>query len=263
MTLSLSDPESLRVHVKVFDGPLDLLLHLIHKNELDIMDIPIATIMEQYLEHLELMQDLNLEVAGEFLLMAATLTQIKSKMLLPPEEGPGGAEEALDPRAELVMKLLEYQKFKEAATTLESRHWLGRDVFKRGGHFAEVTGIETSRERPLVVPSTLVLVDALKVVLDRISAGEGTEIEGEHYSVFDQMKWVLSEISVGEERIFDSLFDTLRTRRQVIATFLALLELIRLHRVNVLQESDSGTILIRRVEISDSALGEKEIDEYL
>src|SRR5512135_457405 len=121
------------IKLPLFEGPLDLLLHLIKRDEVDIYDIPVARIAEQYLEYIELMKDLNLDIAGEFLVMAATLAQIKSRMLLPPKEGEGEADEGVDPRAELVQRLLEYKKFKEAAESLGEREEFWREVFVRQG----------------------------------------------------------------------------------------------------------------------------------
>ncbi len=123
---------SYEIKLDIFEGPLDLLLYLIRKNEIDIYNIPIALITEQYLEYLDLMRSLNLDLAGEYLVLAATLIHIKSRMLLPPVEGDDEAEEGEDPRAELVQQLLEYQAFKEAALNLEERPLLERDVFTRG-----------------------------------------------------------------------------------------------------------------------------------
>lgn len=256
------DEEALRVRVEVFEGPLDLLLHLIQKEEIDIMDIPIAKITAQYMSYLELMGSLNLEVAGDFLLMAATLTQIKSKMLLPVEEGSEEEEGGEDPRAELVVKLLEYQRYKEAASALEKRYWLGRDVFKRGMASEKAMGLEVGKERPLTVPSLWVLVDALRDLLERVRE-EGQEIPSDPYSVFDQMRWILSEVCTGATVCFRALFRSMRDRAQMIATFLGLLELIRLQRIVVLQEGETGELLVSRSDESGEFLGKDEIDEYL
>src|SRR4030042_5722863 len=137
-----------RVKLEIFEGPLDLLLHLIRKNEVDIYDIPIAVIVYQYMAYLDLLRSLDLDVAGEFLVMAATLAQIKSRMLLP--AGEAGEEEGPDPRAELVERLLEYQRYQEAASELLSRELLGRDVFVRGSALAGVKGAAAAAGVPPV-----------------------------------------------------------------------------------------------------------------
>ena len=154
------------VKLSVFEGPLDLLLHLIRLNEVDITDIPIALIAEQYLEYLDLMRELNLDVAGEYLLMAATLAWIKSRMLLPPVEGEE-EEEGADPRAELIARLLEYQRFKEAAEELRERQILGRDVFEARGSSLEGTP-EAERE---IEVGMIQLLEAFRKVLHLVESG--------------------------------------------------------------------------------------------
>src|SRR5512135_3362122 len=142
---------SYEIKLDIFEGPLDLLLYLIRKNEIDIYNIPIALITEQYLEYLDLMRSLNLDLAGEYLVLAATLIHIKSRMLLPPVEGDDEAEEGEDPRAELVQQLLEYQTFKEAALNLEGRPLLERDVFTRGAPLEEPAEAEEDEEAMIEV----------------------------------------------------------------------------------------------------------------
>ena len=142
---------SYEIKLDIFEGPLDLLLYLIRKNEIDIYNIPIALITEQYLEYLDLMRSLNLDLAGEYLVLAATLIHIKSRMLLPPVEGDDETEEGEDPRAELVQQLLEYQAFKEAALNLEDRPLLERDVFTRGAPLEEPAEAEEEEETMIEV----------------------------------------------------------------------------------------------------------------
>ena len=227
------------IKIPVFEGPFDLLLHLIRENKLDIYDIPIALITHQYLEHLEMMKELNLEIAGEFLVMAATLIYIKSRMLLPfDEEVP--PEEQEDPRNELVQRLLEYQKFKEAAADLKSREseWLKtfyRDPLAEGG--------EEEKELYLFDLNLLDLLDAFKKLLDK-APPDVIEITRETLTVKDRMSNIM-EIIEGEEAIrFEAVFQEGSTRIQLIITFVALLELIRLGLVRVYQEKQFGNIWI-------------------
>ena len=167
---------SYEVKLDIFEGPLDLLLYLIRKNELDIYNIPMALITEQYLAHLEMMKALNLDLAGEYLVLAATLVHIKSRMLLPVEEGEKEGEDETDPRAELVRQLLEYQAFKEVALSLERRNLLDRDVFKRI-QAAEETADE--QEDPMVEVTLFELIEAFKQVAERMDKEDLLEIDTE------------------------------------------------------------------------------------
>ncbi len=183
-----------QVKLDIFEGPLDLLLYLIKKNEVDIYDIPIALITGQYIEYLDLMRELNLDVAGEFLVMASTLIKIKSQTLLPPVEGEGEGEDEADPRAELMEHLLEYQRYKDAAHQLVTRELLEKDIFTR--------------------PQ-----------IDEPGENKGEED-------------VLIEAS------FQSLFDPLVTRYEIVVAFLAVLELIRLRAIRVFQIQPYGEMRI-------------------
>src|SRR5512136_713866 len=161
---SEADAIACLVRTEAFEGPLDLLLHLIKKNEVDIYNIPIAAISRQYLEYLDVMQELNLDVAGEFLVMASTLIQIKSRMLLPlSDDEEAGEEDCEDPRAELVRRLLEYSKYKEAAITLSQRELLGRDIFARSFPAPELDEIKPEQEQPEV--ELFELIEAFRRVL--------------------------------------------------------------------------------------------------
>ncbi len=155
---------SYEIKLDIFEGPLDLLLYLIRKNEIDIYNIPIALITEQYLEYLDMMRSLNLDLAGEYLVLAATLIHIKSKLLLPPAEGEEEEEEGEDPRAELVQQLLEYQAFKEAALSLETRPLLDRDVFTRGAPAEEPAAAEEEEEAMIEV-GVFELVQAFRRII--------------------------------------------------------------------------------------------------
>jgi len=259
------EPQELPLNVKleVFEGPLDLLLHLIKKNEIDIYDIPIAVITQQYLEYLEMMKSLNLDIAGEFLLMAATLLHIKSKMLLPPseEEQTEEGEEALeeDPRAELVRKLLEYQRFKEAAQELSRGSLLDRDVFVR--RFFEEKLLEGAEEA-LVGEATLFdLLEAIQKVLRGIPPEEFQEISLEQLSVKEKILQIMDRIWEAGSVTFNELFTTVTPRREIIVTFLALLELLRLRMIKVYQSESFG--MIRIFSPIEREEGQKRIEERI
>jgi len=230
------------VKLAVFEGPLDLLLHLIRQNEVDITDIPIQRIAEQYLETIEFMQELNLDVAAEYLVMAATLALIKSRMLLPHESE--DEEDGSDPRADLVHRLLEYQRFKEAAETLSRRRLLGRDVWSVVGPGPEKTP-ESERE---IEVGLFELVAAFKVVLEATKVTTlSHEVETEHVTVRDRMMVVMELLEQDEmvefARIFESSGDPgPPSRSTLVATFLAVLELARLSALRIYQGiSDRGT----------------------
>lgn len=227
-----------RVRLDIFEGPLDLLLHLIKKNEVSIAEIPIATITEQYLATLDLMETLNLDVAGEFLVMAATLIHIKSRMLLPPEAEEAEEEEE-DPRAELVRRLLEYQKFKQAAQELERRDVLNRDVFARPA--------EPGEDRDAVEFDSLSVFDLLSVlreVLEKLPEEELHEITLERISVREKMNELLDRLHRSGRRLFQELCQELTSRIEVIVTFLAVLELVKMRAIRVWQEKADEPIVI-------------------
>jgi len=222
-----------------FEGPLDLLLHLIKKNEMDVYDIPIAAITEQYLATLDAMKHLNLDVAGEFLLMAATLLHIKSKMLLPKivEEDPEEEEE--DPRAELVRRLLEYQKYKEVSETLDSWPQLGRDMFARAVPEPEVL---EETETGFAAVGLFDLLAALQDVLREHSEPFVHEVNVEQLSITDRINSILTLLQGHESVAFTDLFSNGLKRDEMIVTFLAMLELVKLRLVRILQNTHHGTI---------------------
>lgn len=228
-----------RVQLEIFEGPLDLLLHLIKKNEVSITDIPIATITEQYLATLEVMQTLNLDVAGEFLVMAATLIHIKSRMLLPVTDTEEDEEEGADPRAELVRRLLEYQRFKDAADQLERRELLTRDVFVRSAAPAEETPAPGFREL-----SVFELLTALKRVLDRLPKDVVHEVLLEKITVREKMTLLLDQLRAQGKILFESLFAEVKSRMEVVVTFLAMLELVKVRAIRIFQEEATGPIQI-------------------
>jgi len=229
-----------KVQLDIFEGPLDLLLHLIKKNEVSIADIPIATITEQYLATLELIEMLSLDVAGEFLVMAATLVHIKSRMLLPPDETDlEEEEEGGDPRDELVRRLLDYQRFKEAAGELERRDILKRDVFVRSPEppeQMETVGFETV--------SLFDLISALRTVLDRLPKDSAHQVELETVSMREKMSQLLEDLHRKGKVVFQELFAGAVSRLEVVVTFLAMLELVKIRAVKIWQEEMMGPIVI-------------------
>lgn len=235
------DTTAYAVRIPAFEGPLDLLLHLIKKNEINIYDIPVASVTRQYLEYLDLLKALNLNLAGEFLVMAATLIHIKSKMLLPPDETEA-EEDGTDPRAELVRRLLEYQQFKEAAGSLEEweQHWRG--IYRREPSPPLDAGEEETFDLGNV--SLYDLLDVLKSVFARIPEKHSLDILVEELSVQDRMDLILDGLERHENVTFTSLFEKDGTRLAVIVTFLALLELVRLKQIRIIQGEPFGAIRI-------------------
>ena len=230
-----------QIKLEMFEGPLDLLLHLTREHQIDILDIPIATITEEYLRYLALMQELDLDVAGEFLLMAATLIHIKSKMLLPPEEGAEGEQvEEEDPRAELVDRLLAYKKFKEAAQTLGLLEAEQAQLHRRGAPTIELTV-----EGPLTV-SLLELVRAFRDVLRRADVPSPLEITPEELNVGQRIVLLLDRLASESPLEFSRLFEGTGRRTEIIVTFLALLELLRRRLATARQAEPLGPIMVYR-----------------
>ena len=230
-----------RVELPAFEGPLDLLLHLIQKHELDILNIPIGFITEKYVEYIFVMEKLNIDIASEYLVMAATLAHIKSKMLLPvvPSDQDELEDEQEDPRAELVRRLLEYQKYKLAAEQLGSRSVLGRDVFVRGIAEAVDEG-----PAPLASMSLFKLLDAFESVLKRVQQTQGHQIDFERISITDRINQLSDILRERPSISFDDLFAADRSRADIIVTFLALLEMTRLKMTRITQESPYSSIFI-------------------
>ena len=244
------------VQLEIFEGPLDLLLHLIKKNEVSITDIPIATITEQYLATLDLMQSLNLDIAGEFLVMAATLIHIKSRMLLPAGEEEPDEEEGVDPRQELVRRLLEYQRYKEAAVVLEQRDLLARDVFIRSSAPSEEVPPRGFREL-----SVIELLTALKQVLDRLPKDAVHEVTLDKITVREKMTLLLETLRVRRSAYFESLFAEVKSRLEVVVTFLAMLELVKVRAIRIFQEQLNAPIMIEAAADMDEAAGHVTVDE--
>jgi segregation and condensation protein A len=226
--------------LEMFEGPLDLLLHLINKNELDITNVPIALITDQYLEYLKLMKVLNLDVAGEYLLMAATLLHIKSKTLLPSPSEPE-EEEGEDPRAELVRRLLEYQNYKKAAVELERRPLLDRDVFIR----LIPLNTEEPAEEGRVEVNLFELLEAFRGVLERVKAETFHEVVLDRLSVEEKVQEILSFLQRENRSIaFHFLFSEKASRREIVITFLAILELVKMKLIRIFQPAPFETIRI-------------------
>ncbi len=253
-------PTHYRVRLDVFEGPLDLLLHLIKKNEVEIVDIPIATITEQYLAYLEMMRELRLDVAGEFLVMAATLMLIKSRMLLPPSEDEEDEEE-LDPRADLVRQLLEYQRYREAALELSERPLLQRDVFVREPAIDLEDG-ETPGEPLRLKVTTWELLEAFRAVLARARPEAVHEVVTDPVSLRDRVQALLRALSVARTLDFESLFEEDATRVEIIVTFLGLLELMKMGAVRATQDERCGRIIIELAIADAASVSLDGVDEY-
>ncbi len=240
--------DSYRIRLEEFEGPLDLLLHLIKKNEINIYDIPIAVITKQYLDYISMMKSLNLVVAGEFLVMAATLIHIKSRMLLPVEsDGDDEDETGEDPRAELVRRLLEYKQFKEAAGELVQRGQQWREVFGRPAIVgADGQGFPEDQDGVLLELTLFDLVDALQGVLLRVPTKTLIEVTADHLTVKDRMNYILERLEQESAVPFDALFSPDEGRLVVIVTFLGLLELMRIKLVRAFQTEAFGPILLSR-----------------
>ena len=247
-----ADVDNYDIQLENFEGPLDLLLHLIKKNEMDINDIPMAAITEQYLSILDAMKTLNLDLAGEFLLMAASLLYIKSKLLLPKIVEEELEEEEEDPRAELVRRLLEYQKYKEVSLTLDRKPQLGRDIFARVAPEPEVL---EEAEAGFAAVGLFDLLAALKEVLKENPEQLVHEVNMEQLSVKDRINAILSSLQGKESIAFVDLFSGGLKRDEVIVTFLALLELVKLRMVRFMQNVHHGAIwLFPAVVIDESEL---------
>lgn len=224
------------VSLDAFEGPLDVLLHLIREQKMEIFDIPIASLTGQYLEILEARQPLNLEYAGDYLVMASTLTQIKSRMLLPrPQLDADG--EAIDPRAELVAQLLAYEQYRAAAAELEEKPRLGRDVFTRRS-FPEAAEVE----RPLAEPDLDALLIALRRVLKRVGGEVRHQVFMDTMSVRQRMAYVLERLRLGG-LVLEELLDQ-PGREVIVTTFLAILELWRNQAISVIQDGCYASISI-------------------
>ncbi|MEK7746176.1 MAG: segregation/condensation protein A [Elusimicrobiota bacterium] len=230
--------EAYEVHLEMFEGPLDLLLYLIKKDDLDIRSVPISQITQEYLDYLGLMKDLNLDVAGDFLVMASTLLQIKAQTLLPSQ--PAEEEQGPDPRQELISKLLEYQKFKEAAKFLDARVAEYRDVFYRGAPcFSEA-------EKSLDI-RIFDLLGVLRSVLDR-AEDKNRVVVGEEFPIETKVRKILALLEDKPYILLRDIFADERFKLSILTCFMALLELIKTQRIFARQEAPFAEILIYKKE---------------
>lgn len=232
---------SYEIKLDVFEGPLDLLLFLIKKNEIDIYNIPVALIAAQYLETIDAMRSLNLDLAGEYLVMAATLAHIKSRMLLPTSAPDDSEDEGEDPRAELVQQLLEYQTYKEAAGLLSARPILERDVFKSGALLDSAAHVEKMDDSMIEV-DLFELVKAFRRVLAERKVGEALEFDAEKFSLVERIGEIMELLSNKGQVFFSELVTDKISRKRIVYTFLAILELMKLRMATVFQTEPFGEI---------------------
>jgi segregation and condensation protein A len=233
------DP-NFQLQLPSFEGPLDLLLYLCRKHELDILDLPIAFVTERYLEYLGMMKQLNLDIASEYLVMAAELARIKSKMLLPQteeEETDEETQDEQDPRADLIQRLLEFQKYKRASEELASRGIAGRDVFYRG-----VPAPEAEGPAPLAEVSIFKLLDALKRVVERAKADLSVELTAERVSIQQRMSEITEMLRDRRQCTFEALFENVSSTYDIVVTFLAILEMAKNRMLRVYQPDPKSAI---------------------
>ena len=235
-----------KVKLEIFEGPLDLLLYLIKQDEIDIYEISLERITSQYLEYLQAFKELNIDIAGEFVVMAANLIYLKSRSLLPVDQQPPDEDASEDdPRWDLIRQLIEYKKFKEAASLLQTRQLEQERMFARSG-----TGLEVIAAAPLPLGEVGIfqLIKAFQTVLKRVEAREDLrEIFGEHFTVSDKIDSILQRVAAGMPLKFSELFAEMASRVEIVVTFLALLELIRLKQVLVTQANPFDEIEIASV----------------
>ena len=231
-----SGPE---VRLAAFEGPLDLLLHLIRSNQMDVFDIPVVEVARQYADYIDLMREMDLEIAGEFLLMAATLAHIKSRLLLPVEKVEG--EDAEDPRAELTRQLVDHQKYRMAAENLQALDAVRSLVWVRPARSFPEFQVE-----PELVVDLYALMGAFKRLVDQLSAEQRLRTPRERVSVAEKIEWIRARLESAESMPFLELMGELRSRAEMIATFLALLELVRQRAVVAHQRTPLGEIWISR-----------------
>jgi len=239
--------EEYKVELEVFEGPLDLLLYLIKRDEVDIYDIPIERVTNQYMEYLNVMKMLDLNIAGEFIVMAATLMMIKSRMLLPVDEREDLEEEEEDPRWDLVRQLVEYKKFKDIANQLQEREFHQENIFDFGGKSAVVL----EKDDPGLVMQDVSLFDLISAfndVLKNAPPEQLGEIAADTFTVADKIDHVLKTIRTKGKIRFSEMFSEMASRNEIICTFLAMLELLRLRHVKAVQDTNFGEIVITKSE---------------
>ena len=233
-------PENLyRVQLdEIFEGPMDLLVHLVRKNELDIYDIPIALITEQYLQYIEWMQAMNIDYAGDFLLMASTLTQLKSRMLLPVHDGEDEQEDVLQ---EITRPLVEYLQMKSAADELVERNLLGENTFIRNPDRAEFL---TGSDDEFIKIGLFELIDAFQKILERIPDEHRVDMRADEISVKDKITQIIDILEAKESITFLELFSDIPDKHEIIVTFLAILEMVKLTLIRIFQHVQTGVIRI-------------------
>ncbi len=236
-------PDALEVILEAFEGPLDLLLYLIKRQNLDILEVPIADITKQYMSYIDMMQTLNIEIAAEYLLMAAMLAEIKSRMLLP---RPSEAEDEDDPRAELVRRLQEYERFKQAAQDIDELPRVGRDL-----HMTDAELPELTHDRPVPEVNLRDLLMAFKDAMARSEMYSHHQIQREALSVRERMSKVLAKLSADNFIDYTSLFTVEEGRRGVVVTFLAILELMKEQLIELVQSDAFAAIHIKAASSSE------------
>jgi segregation and condensation protein A len=247
-------PDALKVFLEAFEGPLDLLLYLIRKQNIDVTDIPVADITRQYVEYIELMQDMQLELAGEYLVMSATLAESKSRMLLP--RPAGDVEDEDDPRAELVRRLQEYERYKQAAEDIDELPRLGRDVFQAEAEAPEQKVIQLPPEVDLQD-----LIAAFQEVMKRASMYAHHHVQLEALSVRERMSIVLSRVSSDRFTPFTDLFTAEEGRMGVVVTFLAILELVKESLLDLTQSEPYAPIHVKAATGSQDAAVPEPVDQ--
>ena len=231
--------EDIKLTLGEFSGPLDLLLFLIKQEQANIFDIPIARITDEYLKYIRLMKTFDISLAADFLVMAATLLEIKSKMLLPREITGAAEEEIEDPRQELIDRLLEHQKFKNAAEMLYERITVEQAIFTRGQIESDENNLETNA-------SVFDLLNVFQKILDRHKEEIKLEIEREEMSLGEMLKFIKAKILQSKEISLLELFQTLQTRQELVLAFIAVLELVRTEDIGLLQRKTFGEVILRK-----------------
>ncbi|MDP6725486.1 MAG: ScpA family protein [Arenicellales bacterium] len=234
-------PEALKIFLETFEGPLDLLLFLIRRQNLDILDIPVSEIVRQYVHYVEVMQTLELDLAGEYLVMAATLAEIKSRMLIPRQgEGGEGEGEGEDPRALLVQRLQEYERFREAALSVEDRPRVGRELF--------LASTELNDPSPVKIAPKVdfeQLIDAFRGVVMRSEANRHWTFGQEMLSVRERMSQVLERTQSSDFVRFETLFEESEGRMGLVITFVAILELVKDRTLSIVQNEPYASIHVK------------------
>jgi segregation and condensation protein A len=247
-------PDAMEVFLEAFEGPLDLLLYLIRKENIEIVDIPVAEITRQYIEYIELMQEMQLDLAAEYLLMSALLAEIKSRMLLP--RPAGDEEDENDPRAELVRRLQEYERYKQAAEDLDTLPRLGRDVFQAGAEAPEQKVVQLPPEVDLQD-----LIAAFQEVMHRASMFEHHHVQMESLSVRERMSNILSRVSTTHFTKFTDLFTVEEGRMGVVVSFLAILELVKESLLDLSQTESFAPIHVKAASRTEEA-GAADVEMY-